>query len=721
MKLKKKNRRKKKHAPCGTHPSLFRIRGRKLEFLRIQSDLQRTSSTEASKASHKCKAAVLLAVALLLLLLGALLVAYFFTSGTNTNNVVVCRTDDCAAFGRELSAAINVAIDPCHDFHSYVCGSWDDQSRQESTEGRMRVAALNAALKEIRDSPDTKAAHFYDSCHSAVADLKENLRLFAEFRKSLGLTWPERSVQGAKHPVEVMVNLALNWQMNFLFDMSVVTVQEYPTLLMTRGRIDTEWEQDIRNPRTPEEYQVYLRINYEVLGVNESQARIETAELIHIEEDIVRAKIEFLYDTPQQDWYSVNALDSQTPTVPAGLWLNALAKYDKQFNWTKDSTVIVEDVKILENIDKLLKKFTREELVIGLSWIFIQTHLWAVCGMPSLRFRASFSELKRKQADRCMTYVQSLLGLYAIPKLMTTRYGYAESRYEAFSFMHRMNEHIKHLVNATPWMDEESKRMSYSKLDKMKRFVMPNDSFFIKKEREALYSVFPNMKGKNFMTNLVGASQVYQRLRSHKRFHDVYSVRMFPHFGRELYLYLPNTMTLAIGDLNPPLFYHNATLAIRYGGLGTLAGRQMVKTLDATGVTVDAAGVRGTWLKPPAAAVHAEKSNCDVLTTTDTTRWRPLRMFPAVVGLEVAYESFIAAVTRDYQSLEDLRILNLEQFTDSQIFFLTFCYSVCSKRPERKGDDCNVPVKNSLRFAEAFHCPSNAPMNPPRKCSFFEQ
>ncbi|KAL3206057.1 hypothetical protein MRX96_040417 [Rhipicephalus microplus] len=154
------------------------------------------SSTEASKASHKCKAAVLLAVALLLLLLGALLVAYFFTSGTNTNNVVVCRTDDCAAFGRELSAAINVAIDPCHDFHSYVCGSWDDQSRQESTEGRMRVAALNAALKEIRDSPDTKAAHFYDSCHSAVADLKENLRLFAEFRKSLGLTWPERSVQG---------------------------------------------------------------------------------------------------------------------------------------------------------------------------------------------------------------------------------------------------------------------------------------------------------------------------------------------------------------------------------------------------------------------------------------------------------------------------------------------------------------------------------------------
>ncbi|KAH7973178.1 hypothetical protein HPB52_022737 [Rhipicephalus sanguineus] len=419
-----------------------------------------------------------------------------------SNNVVICTTDDCAAFGHELSVAINEATDPCHDFHAYVCGNWDDQSRQESTEARMRVAALNAALKEVKDSHDSKAAHFYDSCSSADNDLKENLRLFSEFRKSLGLAWPERSAQGANHPVDIMVDLALNWQMNFLFDMSVIFVRESPTLLMTRGRVDSMWEQDIRNPRTPEEFQAYLNDYYEILGVNGSQGRIETANLIQIEEDIVGAKIDFLYDAPQQDWFSVNALNSKTPTVPAGLWLSALAKHDKQFNWTRDSTVIVEDVKILENTDKLLKKFTREELVVGLSWIFIQTHLWAVCGTPSLRFRASYSELKTKHEDGCMMYVESVFGLYATSKVMTVRYGNAESRYKAFSFMHRMNEHIKRLVNDLSWMDEESKRMAYLKLDRMNSFVMPADSFFVKKEREALYSVFPDMKGKNFMTNL---------------------------------------------------------------------------------------------------------------------------------------------------------------------------------------------------------------------------
>nr|XP_037275969.1 neprilysin-1-like [Rhipicephalus microplus] len=283
-----------------------------------------------------------------------------------------------------------------------------------------------------------------------------------------------------------------------------------------------------------------------------------------------------------------------------------------------------------------------------------------------------------------------------------------------------MNENIKSLVNNLPWMDESSKQMAYSKLDRMNRVVMPHNSFFVRKEREALYSVFPDMKGRTFMTNLLGASRVYQRLRNHERFQDVYSVRTFPRFGRAFYLYSPNSMTLAIGDLNPPLFYYNATLAIRYGALGSIAGQQIAKTLDETGVTIDVDGVRGAWLKPAAAAVHAEKSDCDVRTTTDRSKWRPLRVFPAVAGLEVAYASFSAAVTRDYLAVEDFRILHLEQFTDKQIFFLAFCYSQCSKRPQTRGDECNVPAKNSYLFAEAFHCSSKSPMNPPEKCQFFE-
>ncbi|KAH6926272.1 hypothetical protein HPB50_016190 [Hyalomma asiaticum] len=685
------------------------------------NSFQSQSSAEAAKASYKSKAAVLLTFALLMLLIGAILAAYFYATETRKKNIIVCATDDCAAFGLELSAAINKTADPCQDFHAYVCGDWNDPRRQVSTEARMRVAALNVALKEIRASKSSKAAQFYESCVGARPDLKENLRQFAELRRSLGLIWPERSTQAVKHPLDVMIDLALNWQMNFLFDMSVIVVRQSPTLLVSRGRMDAIWEEDMHNPRTPEQYQLYVRDYYEILGVGASQSRTDTDSLIQIEQDFVDAKLQFLYDAPRQDWFSVNTLDSKTPTLPPGLWLSCLAKHDKQFSWSGRGMVIVEDVRILESIEKLMKKYTREDLIMVLSWIFLQTHLWAVCGTPSLRFRGSYSELKSMQEHGCMAYVESLLGLLGTSKVMAERYGHVESRLQAYSFLHRISEHIKTLVNQLPWMDEESKLMAFNKLDNMSRTVMPGDSFFVKKNREELYAVFPDMSGKTFMTNLLGASEVYRRLRNHDRFEDVYSVRIFPRFGREFYLYLPNSMTLAIGDLNPPLFYHNATLAIRYGGLGSMAGRQMVKAFDEVGVNVDSAGVRGQWLKPAAAAAHAEKSQCDVRATTDSTRWRPLRMFPSVVGMEAAFASFVAAVTVDYRSLDDLRVMHLEQFTDNQIFFLAFCYSQCSKLPQTKGDECNVPVKNSPQFAEAFKCPPNAPMNPPKKCTFFEQ
>nr|XP_054929010.1 neprilysin-2-like [Dermacentor andersoni] len=692
-----------------------------MNLLGFFSQIDEPTTPKPAITVTKCKVIMLLAVlALLLVLVGVFLVAYLHTTETTQRKVAICATDDCAAFGRDLSLAINKAVDPCHDFHAYVCGSWDDPARQDSTEARMRAAALDLALDEVTDDSSQvgKAAQFFDSCSRAAADVKENLRQFAEFRRTLGMTWPDRSIPKGQHPLDLMINLALNWQMNFLFDMNVIVVRESATLLVSRGLLDAVWEQDMRNPRTLPKYEIYLNDYYEILGVNSSQAIIETADLIQIEKEIVDAKIQFLYDAPQQDWFNVRALNDKTPAVPAGLWLNLLKKHDKQFNWTGDHTVIVEDVRILESTDKLLQNFTHEKLIIGLSWIFIQTHLWAVNGVPSIRFRGTYSELKTMQERGCMTYVESLLGVYSTSKMMTERYGDVASRLYVSSLMHRMTENVKRLVKNLTWMDDESKRVTFLKLDRMTRILMPADSFFNKKERASLYSVFPDMSGKTFMTNLLAASEVYRRLRNHERFADVYSVRIFPRFGRELYLYMPNAMTIAIGDLNPPLFYRNATLAIQYGALGSLIGRQMAKPLDDIGVTVDAAGVRGQWLQPAAAAVHAGKANCDVLPTTDGTRWRPLRVFPAVVGLEIAYASFIAALKVDFRLLEDFRVTHLEEFEDYKVFFLAFCYSLCSKRPQTMGDACNVPVKNSPQFAEAFRCPWNSPMNPPKKCTF---
>ncbi|KAL3201283.1 hypothetical protein MRX96_043011 [Rhipicephalus microplus] len=85
-----------------------------------------------------------------LLILMAVLI-YIVTMEKPRIRVDTCRSDDCAAFGEELYAAINWSIDPCQDFHAFVCGGWDDPRRQTTTESRMVAAALDIAIEEAKE------------------------------------------------------------------------------------------------------------------------------------------------------------------------------------------------------------------------------------------------------------------------------------------------------------------------------------------------------------------------------------------------------------------------------------------------------------------------------------------------------------------------------------------------------------------------------------------
>ncbi|KAH7940741.1 hypothetical protein HPB49_005124 [Dermacentor silvarum] len=586
---------------------------------------------------HGKTTVVLVFVVTLLLIIVGMLVQYLVSWDPAPKYISICRTEDCAAFGRELKAAIDPAIDPCHDFHGFVCGGWKDSGHRLTTEARMIVDAYDMAITEVKSDlrRASKVTQFFRSCMRAKTDKKENLRMFAEFRRHLGLSWPE------------------------------------------------------------------------------------TAELLTIEQAIVGAKLSFLYDAPQQDWFELRALDEKTPSLPAGIWLNVLRKHDRQFHWRNNDTVITEDVKIFQSIDKLSKTYGEDKLITGLSWIFIQTHLWAVNGEPSLRFNGTRADLQTFWERGCMAYVESRLGLLTLSKAINEHYGKSENRLAIYSNLRRINENAKRLVNNLTWMDESSKRVAFHKLDNMTRVILPSDSYFDKTKFKELYTVFPKLASKVFMTNLINTSEIYRQLRNHEHYADVYSFRVFPRFGREFYLHLTNTMTLAMGVLNLPLFYNNATLAIRYGGMLSFAARQMAKSLDEVGVTVNDAGHRGLWLSPTAAAVHAQKARCDVGASSNTSRWRQLHLFPVVAGMELAFESYAAAVAVDYLGVDDYRIVHLESFSDEQVFFLAYCYGLCAHRPQTMGDECNVPAKNSPHFAAAYRCPMGSPMNPPNKCTFF--
>ncbi|KAH7938323.1 hypothetical protein HPB49_022533 [Dermacentor silvarum] len=493
------------------------------------------------------------------------------------------------------------------------------------------------------------------------------------------------------------------WDMNFFFDVSAIYSYGRPVLLISRGRLDTGWMWRVSEPWTDAEYVRIVREHFGVLGVQSVDVGISVEELRKIEEAILVVKNRSLHADLKQEWFAASVLESKTPSVPSGMWLEMLAKHDEQFTWTASSTVIVDDVRILIGLEQLLSEHSgrKRTLMIGLTWVFIQTHLWAVWGEPKLRFRSDHEQRKK---EGCVHYVDSKLGVLIAHRILKERFGAVPGHVK--SALKRIKEKSKALVKNLTWADDAVKQEVWLKMDRMTRIVMPSLEFFSEKSQEQLYGAFANATNQNFTANLVSTSLIHRLLRNDSHFADTYNVRFLPRFGLSRYLYLPNTLQIAVASLYPPLFYMDASLAILYGAWGSIAARDMMKVLDAKGIGVAHNGSEVRWMDPPSesAAAYIEKTSCKLgTTTTDTTDGEPVGLIPAVTALELSYAAFRDAVASDFRDLVDFRIPHLDEYTDEQAFLLTFCYVQCAKKPPKKGDECNVPVRNFPHFAAAFN------------------
>lgn len=687
-------------------------------------DMQnRKSIIEAADAEQKSRNRILVGVgvvAAVLVVTGAGLVYFVTAPAKAIKKVALCDSKGCLLHGMTVSRAIDHSVDPCVDFYSYTCGKWQDA--HESVIDSLMADGLHRLIRDLEreDKRVTMAESFYLSCLNAAKQKEKNLKDFLEFKASLGLVWPEAQPTGKLHPLDVMLNLAMRWDMNFFFDVSAIYSYGRPVLLISRGRLDTGWMWRVSEPWTDAEYVRIVREHFGVLGVQSVDVGISVEELRKIEEAILVVKNRSLHADLKQEWFAASVLESKTPSVPSGMWLEMLAKHDEQFTWTASSTVIVDDVRILIGLEQLLSEHSgrKRTLMIGLTWVFIQTHLWAVWGEPKLRFRSDHEQRKK---EGCVHYVDSKLGVLIAHRILKERFGAVPGHVK--SALKRIKEKSKALVKNLTWADHAVKQEVWLKMDRMTRIVMPSLEFFSEKSQEQLYGAFANATNQNFTANLVSTSLIHRLLRNDSHFADTYNVRFLPRFGLSRYLYLPNTLQIAVASLYPPLFYMDASLAILYGAWGSIAARDMMKVLDAKGIGVAHNGSEVRWMDPPSesAAAYIEKTSCKLgTTTTDTTDGEPVGLIPAVTALELSYAAFRDAVASDFRDLVDFRIPHLDEYTDEQAFLLTFCYVQCAKKPPKKGDECNVPVRNFPHFAAAFNCKPNAPMNPANRCTFFD-
>ncbi|XP_037279698.2 neprilysin-1-like [Rhipicephalus microplus] len=651
------------------------------------------------------------AVLILATLLGV--IAYMLLFSKLTTSTESCETKPCSDLAARLLDSMDTGLDPCNDFYSFVCAhahvrSVRDDMNAIATQGQF--AELSRDLWRVH-----KPSRLYHRClEPEPSERAANILALKAILRNLSLHWPEDQQHPSdRHPMDVMLEMAIKWDINFLFSLEVADSQATGKVLVFRKpRIVAAWVDRLEYTAGSIEYARHVQTHLTVLNASSS---VKYSTLMKLERSFTQV---LLGASNQQSWMTLSKFDS----IAASLGKNALLKYirtnyenELEHSWSSEDWAVLEDSNLPTSIGSLFEKHTHEHLLIGIAWLFIQSHLWALIGQPALMFREDIEE-KKKRA--CLEYVDSRLGLLSSAEYETQLFPSHDTRHDVSNFLLSVTNEFKSLAKNASWMDRESRETVQLKIDSVTLNVMPAEEFFQSQQRESMYEIFPPMNGSVFFDDWLRASRVFQSLQGHDHFRDVYSKRRTS-LGPEpfSYNYLLNLVDAAMVALEPPIYYVGAPFAINYAGLGSLFAREVARSFDSRGTTVDNRGENVHWWGSAQSIDYNHRVSCDLGQNTT------IAFMPAIPALEASYSAYQTAVYHAAARIgarKDIKIRRLESYSEDQIFFMTYCYSLCDrKRAATRREECNVPLSHFSEFAKAFRCIRGAPMNALKKCKFF--
>ncbi|KAH6929995.1 hypothetical protein HPB50_007935 [Hyalomma asiaticum] len=651
--------------------------------------------------------AVLISVALL----GVIVYVLLFAKLTTT--VATCDTEACTDIAARLLDSMDTSVDPCSDFYAFVCA----RSSVRSVRDSMKAKALRDQFAEL--SSDLwfveRPSRLYHKClDPEPSEIAASVLALKAMLRNLSLHWPEdQQLQHDRHPMDVMLEMAIKWDINFLFSLDAVDSQATgKVLVFHKARNTAAWVDRFENTAGSIEYARHVQEHLTILKASSS---VSHSMLMQLERSFTEV---VLRASPRQSWVTLSKLDSRTASLGKNVFLNYIRlHYEGQLDhsWTSEDWAVLEDSNLPANIDRLFERHSHDHLLVGIAWLFVQTHLWAIVGQPTLMFKDDILD-KKKRA--CLEYVNSRLGLLSSADYVTKLFPSHDARLYVSNFLLSVTNEFKSLAKNASWMDRESRETMEHKIDSITLNILPAEQFFQPIQRASLYEKFPPMNVSVFFESWLRTSRIFQKLQDHEHFRDFYSKRRTPPGLEPLsYNYLLNLVDAYMTALEPPIYYVGALFSINYAGFGSLFAREVAKSFDSQGTTVDNRGETVHWWGSAQSADYERRVTCDLGQNVT------IAFMPAIPALEASYSAYRTAVSHAAAregSKKYVKVRGLESYTEEQIFFLTYCYQLCDrKRVARRRQECNVPLRHFSGFAKAFRCLPGSPMSALRKCKFF--
>ncbi|KAH8040592.1 hypothetical protein HPB51_011420 [Rhipicephalus microplus] len=117
-------------------------------------------------------------------------------------------------------------------------------------------------------------ASFYASCLHEPGNASFHVQEFISWKESLRLWWPDAPPTGENlpHPLDVLLDLAISWNINVLFKVQVYATTDRSSaqtlLAMSMGEMDVPWQERREQRAGSNSYEDYVNDYLDLLGVS---------------------------------------------------------------------------------------------------------------------------------------------------------------------------------------------------------------------------------------------------------------------------------------------------------------------------------------------------------------------------------------------------------------------------------------------------------------------
>ncbi|XP_049523773.1 neprilysin-1 isoform X2 [Dermacentor silvarum] len=370
-----------------------------------------------------------------------------------------CGTEDCREQAARLARRIDASREPCDDLYAYTCGAAGvDTARKrwlltpylESVKGMIHRGLVPADRNS--SSAAYKAYSAFNACLSRPTGVGV-VQPFVEFMSARKIPWPRRPPEDAD-PLDVLVDLAVNWRVPLLFDVRVVyTNLDNPLVVAidAMGYVTLLRMEQLSacGESGGGEYDELLR---SVAGYLRQDALLSDEEclVLRLDETSVRSNVTSAVrieeEEEEDDVFVASLNDSLSSSEIGQTWLTLLQRHlGSDVQLSPATKLQAHSERHFYEIVALLEAMPRERLLNVIGWTFAYSYLWIV--NPDLdHFRPGKEcDVFDGQAACFLTVQESFGTVLVAPQFL----GYFQQDRQATTLHHARRDHAAFSASRT--------------------------------------------------------------------------------------------------------------------------------------------------------------------------------------------------------------------------------------------------------------------------------